>query len=213
MDHARRGYILIAVMLALTICVTLSGAFALSSHRGIVQARVGVESAQAQYLARGACIHAVRDLSVALHRRGMVARGAVEGATTGDLSLVAPSQASTRIQGLPEFPAEMAGAGGLLGAIAEAMGRVRERQSAAGVNPDADSPAGPSPRPRKRRRRAARPQRWPRRGCAPAPGADGHDDGEHRRRAHRGSDRVGDGQDQRQHRAPGHAGGPDDRAG
>ena len=153
MDHARRGYILIAVMVALTLCVTLAGAFAVSSRRALVQARVGVESAQAQYLARGACIHAVRDLSVALHRRGMIARSEVDGAMTGEAPVA--SRASTRIEGLPEFPAEMAGAGGLLGAIADAMGRVRERQQAASPQQqDGPSPTGPGASERERERDA-----------------------------------------------------------
>lgn len=128
MGHARRGYVLIAVLTALTLCVALSGAFALTARRGLVQTRVSVERTQAVYLARGACVHAVKDLSVALHRRGVVSREAVDGAMTDNPGPIA-GPVPTQIDGLPEFPPELANAGGLLGAIADAMAQARARQA------------------------------------------------------------------------------------
>lgn len=145
MDRARRGYILIAVLAALALCTALLGAYAAASRRAISLARAEVEATQARYAARGAAIQAAKDLSVGLGR-GRINAGAGDAASP--VGSGAPAVASTTIEGLPAFPAEMANAAGFLGIIARRMDEVRASAQAS-KNPqpapaDPASPADPS---------------------------------------------------------------------
>ena len=122
MDRARRGYILIAVLAGLALCTALLGAYAAASRRAISLARADVEATQARFAARGAAIQAAKDLSVGLGR-GRIGAGLASPGSSG--ALPTPAVASTTIEGLPAFPAEMANAAGFLGIIARRMDEVR----------------------------------------------------------------------------------------
>lgn len=121
MDRARRGYVLIAVLAGLALCVALAGGYAATSRRSVMFARADVEARQAQYAARGAAIQAAKDLAIGLGRGRIVldmgsnTSGPVAASTTG----------STRIDGLPEFPPEMANAAGFLGILSRRMEEIR----------------------------------------------------------------------------------------
>ncbi|MGD9693409.1 MAG: hypothetical protein AB7G17_07690 [Phycisphaerales bacterium] len=124
MGDTRRGYVLIGVLVALSMCTVLAATYALSSRRALEQATAEHDRASAQFLARGACVQAVKDLGTALGARWpeYVASGA---GTAGGGGV---GQGSTVIPGLPAFPPEMAAAGGLLGRIAERMAEVQQAQ-------------------------------------------------------------------------------------
>lgn len=126
MGHPRRGYVLIAVLVALALCTTLAATYALSSRRSVAQATAELDRAGAQYLARGACVQAVKDLGTALGAKWP--EFAAHGASDGSAGGVRGGSASTQISGLPAFPQEMAAAGGLLGRIAQRMAEVQEAQ-------------------------------------------------------------------------------------
>jgi hypothetical protein len=85
--------------------------------------RAETERAQAFYAARGACIQAVKDLAAGV-RRAESTLGAVRVARDPNIQ-VDPQSGGLQVGDLPAFPAEMAGAGGLLGAIAERMNQIR----------------------------------------------------------------------------------------
>ncbi len=148
MDRARRGYILIAVLAGLALCTALLGAYAAASRRAISLARADVEATQARYAARGAAIQAAKDLSVGLGR-GRISAGSSDLSSPAGSG--APVVASTTIEGLPAFPAEMANAAGFLGIIARRMDEVRASLEAE-RNPqpataDPATPAGPAADP------------------------------------------------------------------
>ncbi len=123
MVDPRRGYVLIGVLVALSMCTVLAATYALSSRRAVEQSTVEVDRASAQYLARGACVQAVKDLGTALGARwpDYVASGGASGSGPG------AGAAGTVVPGLPAFPPEMAAAGGLLGRIAERMAEVQRQ--------------------------------------------------------------------------------------
>lgn len=125
MGDPRRGYVLIAVLVSLSLCTALAATYALSSRRAIEQSIAEVDRAGAQYLARGACVQAVKDLGMALGAKWpeFAAHGGSGGAAGGR-----GGQAATVVPGLPAFPPEMAAAGGLLGRIAERMAEVQQAQ-------------------------------------------------------------------------------------
>ncbi len=130
MDRARRGYVLIAVMAGLALCVALAGAFAATSRRSLMLARADVEAVQARYAARGAAIQAAKDLSVGLG----LGRIALD-MRSGDQGAPPPSAASTTIEGLPAFPPEMAGAAGFLGILNRRMEQIRANEANGGRPP------------------------------------------------------------------------------
>jgi hypothetical protein len=112
MGRPRRGYVLIAVLGALAAATAAAGAYAVAARRGVTQASAEIARARAQYAARGAAIQAAKNVAVGL--------GAVAG-LAGPGRGVSGAAAATQIPGLPQFPAEMSGAGGLLGKIAQKM--------------------------------------------------------------------------------------------
>ena len=125
MGDTRRGYVLIGVLVALSMCTVLAATYALSSRRAVEQATAEIDRASAQFLARGACVQAVKDLGTALGARWpeYVASGGASGG-----GVAGGSAGQTVIPGLPAFPPEMAAAGGLLGRIAERMAQVQQEQ-------------------------------------------------------------------------------------
>lgn len=149
MGRAHRGYVLIAVLAALTLCLSLAAAFAAGARRDVAGARAEIDRAQAQYVARGAAIQAAKDLSVGVNRP----IGPVAGAST--VIDESTGRASVQIEGLPAFPAEMAGASGLLGAIADRMAQIRAARDARDRERRADSPPAPET-PEQRALREAR---------------------------------------------------------
>ncbi len=125
MGDPRRGYVLIGVLVALSLCTALAATYAISSRRAVEQATAEIDRASAQFLARGACVQAVKDLGTALGAQWPEFTS--YGGSSGDAMARGP-QAGTSIPGLPSFPAEMSAAGGLLGRIAERMAQVQQEQ-------------------------------------------------------------------------------------
>ena len=121
MGHPRRGYVLIGVLAALSICTAVVGSYALASRRAAAQTRAEIDRARAEFAARGAAVQAMKELSV---RLGAAPRGDLTG-----VLLPGGGGKGVVVQGLPEFPAELAGAGGLLGEIARKMEEIRRRQA------------------------------------------------------------------------------------
>lgn len=132
MGATRRGYILIAVLWALALVGAVAAAYAYATRTDLAQARAESERVQAYYAARGACIQAVKDLSIGV-RRAELAFGAERVARDPNIG-VDPQSGGVQIGDLPVFPPEMAGAGGFLGAIAERMNQI-QRPAAPRDNP------------------------------------------------------------------------------
>ncbi len=141
MGSARRGYILIAVLWALALVGTVAAAYAYATRTNVAQVRAEQERTQAYYAARGACIQAVKDLAAGV-RRAESTLGAVRVARETNAS-VDEQTGGVQIGDLPVFPAEMAGAGGLLGAIANKMNQLqRPANPNAAPGTDGDSTDG-----------------------------------------------------------------------
>jgi type II secretory pathway component PulK len=141
MGSARRGYILIAVLWALALVGTVAAAYAYATRTNVAQVRAEAERAQAYYAARGACIQAVKDLATGV-RRAESTLGAVRIARDPNIQ-VDPQSGGVKVGDLPAFPAEMAGAGGLLGAIANRMNQI-QRPEAPNSTPQTDGDSGRS---------------------------------------------------------------------
>lgn len=120
MGHPRRGYVLIAVLAALGLCVSVVGAYASASRRAMVQAGAEISRAQASYAARGAAVQAMKDLATRL--------GVAPTSSSGGSYLAAEPGQKVEIPGLPAFPPEVARAGGFLGEIAKRLEDIRRRQ-------------------------------------------------------------------------------------
>lgn len=131
MGNPRRGYVLIAVLWALMLCGVLAASFAATARRGADQSADQRARAESRMLARAGCIQGAKDVALALGNRSYAA---VDGASGPG----APTSASARgyqIEGLPEFPPEVAGAGGFMGIIAQRMQQLAEaRQAREGQN-------------------------------------------------------------------------------
>lgn len=141
MGASRRGYILIAVLWALALVGAVAAAYAYATRSDLSQARAESERVQAFYAARGACIQAVKDLSTGV-RRAELTFGAQQAARDPNIT-VDPQSGGVQIGDLPVFPPEMAGAGGLLGAIAERMNQIqRPAQPRTQDSPSNDGASG-----------------------------------------------------------------------
>lgn len=119
MGSSRHGYILIAVLWSLALIGAVAAAYGLATRTMVSQASADIERAQAHYAARGACIQAVKDLSIGV-RRAQISLGATQLARSENIRVDSQS-GGVQIGNLPVFPAEMAAAGGFLGAIAQRL--------------------------------------------------------------------------------------------
>ncbi|MGP1309779.1 MAG: hypothetical protein ACTS27_06245 [Phycisphaerales bacterium] len=108
---------------ALALVGAVAAAYAYATRTSVAQVRAEAERAQAYYAARGACIQSVKDLSTGV-RRAELTRGAQRTAEQEGFA-IDQETGGVQIGDLPTFPAEMAAAGGLLGAIAERMNQLQ----------------------------------------------------------------------------------------
>lgn len=119
MGSSRHGYVLIAVLWSLALIGAVAAAYGLATRTMVSQASADIERAQAHYAARGACIQAVKDLSIGV-RRAQISLGATQLARSENIR-VDNQSGGVQVGNLPVFPAEMAAAGGFLGAIAQRL--------------------------------------------------------------------------------------------
>lgn len=148
MGCSRRGYVLIAVLWALLLCGVLAASFASTARRAAHQAADARARGEARLLARAGCIQGAKDVALALGNRSFAAADLAPGAGA---SVTSASGGGYQIEGLPEFPPEVAGAGGFMGIIAQRMQELGEARRAR------EAERGEEPAPRLRETRSERP--------------------------------------------------------